>query len=127
MIGFLCMPILAKAEGPVVDPTRVATKTLTCILPTEYTDNSPLDANNIMNVNFFRSTSAAGPWQLIGQTIGAICAWVEDVNLLQVGQYYYHATVTDNLGLESGISNIIALEVKISVPPKPPTSLGWAD
>lgn len=129
LLLFLCMFAVGAvfAEGPIVDPTRVATKTMTCFLPTEYTDNTPLDANNIMSVNFFRSNTSTGPWQIIGQTMGGICAWVEDINLLPVGQYYYHATVTDNLGLESEMSNIIPLEVKIALPPKPPTSLGWAD
>jgi len=125
LLALVSLP--AIAEGPIVDPTRQATKPLTCVLPTEYTDNTPLDPLNINRVNFYRAQAVSGPWTLIGSNLGPICAYTEQVNLLAVGQYYYHATVTDNIGLESGMSNIVPLEVRLSVPPKPPTSLGWAD
>lgn len=115
------------AEGPIYDPSRVSTKPLTCTVQLARTNEVPMDVVEVSSINFYRSNYSAGPWTLIGQTIGANCMWIEYINILAEVQYYYHVTATDWYGISSDMSNIIAMEVRTIAPPKPPIGLGWAD
>lgn len=124
LLPFILFPSIVKPEGIVLDPTKISERTLTCILPTEYTDNSPLIPSDIIAIDFYRATTRNGPWELIYSQMDGGCRYVENILILAEGQYYYYATVTDLNGNTSDMSNIVPMEVRRLPPPKP-VVLGW--
>lgn len=116
----LTTSFLALAEGPIIDPTVTPTRTLTCTMPIEFTDNTPIPIGAVTEVRFKRSTDGI-TWNQIGTNTE--CRYVDIITELPEGQYYYTATAIA-LGQESANSNIVAQELRIARIPKPVT-LAW--
>jgi len=113
------MPVFA--EGPIIDPTITSERTLTCTLPVEFTDNTPIPVGGVTEVRFKRSTDGL-TWVQIGTSTE--CRYVDNISELPEGQYYYTATAIAQ-GQESANSNVVAQELRITRIPKPVTTLGW--
>jgi len=103
-----------------IDPSVTTSKTLTCSMPTQYTDNTPLNQSDITEIRFYTSTNQTD-WSLMGG--GSECRYTVDTSALIDGSttYYMARAVA---GLESANSNIEVITAVIPKPPMPPI-LGW--
>ena len=114
----------AHAEGPVFDPIVTPERILNCTTPIEYNNNDPIPIGDIAEIRLYRSTDGV-TW---GTSIASsnTCHFVEPINTMSEGQYYYEVTAVSNrYGTESTRSNRVAMEVRITRIPKPPSNLSW--
>ena len=106
-----------------IDPTITPSKTLTCTLPVERTDGTPLAVDEIAQVRFYVSQDGS-TWTQNGTN--TVCLQVYDLTNVADGQYYYTADVVDTEGRESEKSPQVAdLLVKRIAPPASPSGVGW--
>ena len=100
--------------------------------PTEYENNLPIPAADILSYNLFCSRTAGGPYDLYTTLLDSSPPSVQDMGPLVAntpGDYYCVATATSLLhGLESEASNEVNFTVlpsDLGLRPKPPVlSLG---
>ena len=108
-----------------IDPTITPTKTLTCDMPVERTDGTPLALNEIAQVRFYVSTDRT-TWQQAGSN--TVCLQSYDLSGVADGTYWYTADAVDTEGRESIKSPQAAeLIVKRLSAPAPPLNFGWTD
>jgi len=108
-----------------IDPTITPTKTLTCDMPVERTDGTPLAIDEIAQVRFYVSIDQT-TWQQAGTN--TVCLQVYDLSGVSDGTYWYTVDAVDTDGRESIKSPQAAeLIVKRLSPPASPTGLGWTD
>ena len=130
LAALLLVPMMALAEGPVVDPTITPTWTITCVDPIERMDGTALLPGELANREFFVSqdVGAVKTWTLAGSNSTA-CRQVYDLIDVIDGQYYYTVTAIDSEGRHSDKaydadpSTLVSLEVKRIQPPRPPSGL----
>ena len=127
VLAFLYSAI-ALSDGPVFNQVIKSELRLTCIPPIEYTDDTPLAQEDIVNLTLYQSTSLDGPWQ---RTVidGADCVFIKALTGEPDGQYYAKWTATalsektNNVPRESQDSNIYPymLRAVVFADPKAPT------
>jgi len=106
-----------------VDPTITSTKVITCDMPVERTDGTPLELNEIAQVRFYVSTDRE-TWTQAGTN--TVCTKSYDLIGVADGTYWYTADVIDTDGRESIKAPMAAeLIVKRISQPAPPSGLGW--
>lgn len=111
---------IAKAEGPVYDPTINPTATLVCTLPVTREDGSPLAVDEIALIRFVQSGDGQ-TWAQAGTNTE--CSLVLDLTSMPEGQYYYSATAVDTDGRESQRATAHPFVLRRIQPPTPPTGL----
>jgi len=123
ILSSVMWPALLFAET--IDPSITPTKTLTCDMPVERTDGTPLAISEIAQIRFYVSTDQS-TWQQAGTN--TVCLQVYDLSGVADGTYWYTADAVDSEGRES-IKNPQAAEliVKRLSPPASPSNLGWTD
>lgn len=94
---------------------------LTCTLPTKYADaaQTPIPANKVITIKFYRGTSAAAAAASTSPVQTATtCAATDDA---PPGQHYYVATATVD-GMESSRTSAVTVVVP-NLTPQPPSNL----
>jgi len=116
------MVSIVSFEVFAIDPTIDPTKTLTCTMPIERTDGTPLAADEIAEIRFFVSQDLA-TWTPAGTNTA--CSQVYDLTSVPDGTYHYVAQTVDTDGRESVYSDSVTLEVKRLATPAAPTGLSF--
>lgn len=96
------------------------TALLTCILPTQYQDNSPIVAEDTITVDWYVSTTPGGPYSQI--TGPDICSFTLDLTSYNEGNYYFVTVVHSSLyNTYSANSNEVEVRRIAPLVPKAPT------
>lgn len=101
-----------------VDPNINSNVEITCTLPVEREDGTPLAVGEIATINFHAGTTSGNYTDTITR---AVCNLSVDATALADQSFYYVATVVDTEGRESMYSAEFVLTVQRVKPPKPPT------
>jgi hypothetical protein len=105
-----------------IDPTIEPTKTLTCDMPVERSDGTPLAVDEIAEIRFFVSQDLA-TWTPAGTNTA--CNQVYNLTSMPDGVYHYAAQTVDTDGRESLYSDSVTLEVKRLAAPAAPIGLSF--
>lgn len=130
MKGFSTVLLLlllpAATFGIDVDPTLDPIKTLTCTMPSEREDGTPLAVDEIAEIRFFVASDQDGfaTWTPAGTNTS--CSQVYDLSRVADGAYRYTGTAVDTDGRESIKSPDLAeITVKRVALPAHPTNFGF--
>ena len=121
MIRFLVL-FLVVFSAHAVDPTIEPTKVLTCDMPIERTDGTPLALDEIAEIRFFVSTDNS-TWEPAGAN--TVCTQTYDLTNVPDGLYYYTAQAVDTDARASAYADSTSLLVKRLAAPAPPMNLGF--
>ena len=117
LLALALLPSLALADMT-VDPVITPTAILSCQLPVEREDGTPLAVNEIATINFYAGTTIGDYTDTIGMTS---CSMSIDITKLVDAPYYYVVTAVDTDGRESMYSPMYTLTVKRVKPPSAPS------
>lgn len=120
ILALLMLVVTPAIADMTIDPLITPTATLSCTLPIEREDGTPIAEDEIATINFYAGTTAGDYTDTVGMTS---CSMSIDVTLLTDAPYYYVVTAVDTDGRESMYSPMYTLTVKRVKPPKAPSGL----